>query len=244
MFINNNTIISEAKDNPLGKETPWEDYDTIIFGDKIIDMKKIVHDQNIARAALIKNLPWFGPYIADLRVVYTFKIATQATDGAHYFINPYFTSKLDLKDKIWVMAHELMHCVLQHMSRGASHDPTLFNIAADYEVNSTLVELGLTKKEYIDALGGLYDIKYKEWGYEKIYKSIKSNPSNQSMDNSQSGRTQSGNSGKPNSGGASGSNSGGSGTSGSGQQPQTHSEDYKKGWSQAIEDWKAGKIKL
>ena len=119
----------------------WEDYDTIVCPDgQVIDMAKLLDDQQRAKAALTHILPWMGGLINKLRPIYTFRIETQATDGYNLLVNPQFTYNLDLTGKVFVMAHEIMHCLLNHIRRGKSHDHNRSNVAADYEVNATLID--------------------------------------------------------------------------------------------------------
>lgn len=207
----------------------WEDYETIVCPDgQVIDMVKLIDDQYRAMAALTHLAPMFGGFISKLRFIYTFQISTQATDGFNIFVNPQFTYNLDLTGKTFVMAHELMHCLLNHMRRGKGLDHQRSNIAADYEVNITLVDIKLFKEETINKIGGLIDKKYKNLGFEKIYDMISSS-GNSSMSNSkqsQQAQKQSGN------------------RSGGQSSQQQFSDDYKAGWEQAIKDYEAGKIKI
>lgn len=210
----------------------WEDYDTIVCPDgQIIDMAKLLDEQSRAKAALVHIIPYFGAFINKLQPIYTFMVQTQAVDGKHLFINPQFTYNLDLTGKVFVMAHEIMHCVLNHLRRGKGHDHTKSNIAADYEVNITLEEMGLVKSSVMTKLGALYDKKYAGMGYEKIYAMSPPSPNNQSMDNSNQSNQAQNNQNQNGQGGGQGGN-------------QQYSEDYKKGWAQAIEDYKNGKLKL
>ena len=212
----------------------WEDYDTIVCPDgQIIDMAKLLDEQQRAKAALLHIMPHFGGFINKLKPVYTFRVKTQAVDGFHIFINPQFTANLDLSGKVFLLAHEIMHCVLNHLRRGRSHDRKRSNIAADYEVNTSLVDLGLFKKEMIDKLGGYIDMNYASWGYEKIYADAKLNQkSNDNMNNEDEQKKAQQNNSQRQSGGS----------SGSGQ--QSYSDDFKKGWAQAMEDYKNGKLKI
>lgn len=236
------THIKEAGPNKdiswMGKDgngKRWEDYDTIVCPDgQIIDMAKLIDEQQRAKAALVHIIPFFGGFINKLRPIYTFQVQTQATDGYNLFINPQFTANLDLTGKVFVMAHEIMHCVLNHMRRGEKHDHKRSNIAADYEVNCWIADIGLLKPEHIKKLGALYDKKYSGWGYEKIYDD---NPpgANDSMspDKKQQQQAQQQQNQQQSGGGGQG-----------GQNGQEFSEDYKAGWKQAIEDYKAGKLKI
>lgn len=210
----------------------WEDYDTIVCPDgQVIDMAKLLDEQQRAKAALVHIIPFFSAFINKLKPIYTFMISTQAVDGKHLFINPQFTYNLDLTGKVFVMAHEIMHCVLNHLRRGKAHDPEKSNVAADYEVNITLENMKLVKANVMQKLGALYDKKYDGWGYEKIYADSPSNSNSQSMDNSnQSNQAQK--------------NSDQNSNGGNGNSNQQYSADYKAGWNKAMEDYKAGKLKL
>lgn len=220
-----------------GNGKRWEDYDTIVCPNgQVIDMNKLLDDQQRAEAGLVHIMSFFGGFIGKLRKIYTFRVETQATDGYNLFINPQFTYNLDMTEKVFVLAHEVMHCVLNHMRRGKNHDHKKSNIAADYEVNAWIDDIGLIRAETIKKLGALYDKKYVGWGYEKIYDDNPSGPTN-SMDNSSQSKDAQNQQNKNQQGGS------GSGSGGQGQNQQ-YSADYKAGWNQAMEDYKNGKIKL
>ena len=203
----------------------WEDYDTIICPDgQEIDMQALLDDQERAKAALVHLCPFFGEFIGKLRPVYTFRIETQATDGKDLLINPQFTYNLDFSQKVFVMAHEIMHCVLNHMRRAKNLGitPQQANIAADYECNISLAKdagtdgLGIISIATMQKTKVYVDKKYAGWGFERIYDDCKSQYSD-NQDNSMQG----------------GDNI-----------QQVADADYIKGWNQAIADWKAGKLKL
>lgn len=221
-----------------GKGKRWEDYDTIVCPNgQVIDMVKLLDEQQRAKAALLHLFPFFSAFVSKLRVIYTFRVKTQATDGYNLFINPQFTAGLDLTGKVFVMAHEIMHCVLNHMRRGKAHDPEKSNIAADYEVNCWINDIGLIQASTIQKLGALYDKKYSGLGYETIYDMNPSGPKD-SMDNSGEAKDAQKQQDKNNQ--QSGNGSG----KGKGSGDQNYSAEYKAGWNKAMEDYKAGKLKL
>lgn len=204
----------------------WEDYDKIICPNgQEIDMNVLLDDQERAKAALVHLCPFFGEFISKLRPVYTFRIETQATDGKNLLINPQFTYNLNFSEKVFVLAHELMHCVLNHMRRiqkqGWPMDRA--NVAADYECNITISKesggMGIISLDTMKKLGAYVDKKYMSWGLEAIYadcnKSYNDNQENKKGQNDASDPAQ-----------------------------QKADKDYIKGWNQAIADWKSGKLKL
>ena len=220
-----------------GSGKRWEDYEKIKCPDgQIIDMIKLLDEQQRAKAALVHIMPFFGGFINKLRTIYTFHVETQATDGYNLFINPQFTYNLDLTGKVFVMAHEIMHCVLNHMRRGAKHDPKKSNIAADYEVNCWINDIGLIKSSIMEKIGALYDKKYSGWGYEKIYDDNPKGPTDSMENKDGEKQAQKNQQGQQNQQGGQ--------SSGGGNQKQEYSEEYKKGWNKAMEDYKNGKLKL
>lgn len=222
-----------------GNGKRWEDYDTIVCPNgQVIDMNKLLDDQQRAVAGLVHIMPFFSTFVGKLRTIYTFRVKTQATDGYNLFVNPQFTYNLDMTGKVFVLAHEIMHCVLNHMRRGKNHNSEKSNIAADYEVNAWIADVGLIQPATITKLGALYDKKYSGWGYEKIYDSNPSGPKD-TMDNSKQQKD------AQNQQNQQGQQSGGSGGSSSGnKQKQQYSDEYKAGWNKAMEDYKKGKLKL
>jgi len=229
--------VKEAQAFDSGRDSKgkkWEDYDTIKCPNgEVIDMQKLLEEQQRACAALGHLLPALGGFVSKLRFVYTFRVDTQATDGYNVFVNPQFTSHLDLTGKTFVLAHEIMHCLLNHLRRGneLGHNPEKSNIAADYEVNITLAEdLKLIKASSIKSMGALIDSKYHTWGYEKIYADNPSRNSNNSMNNKKQSTQAQQNQGQGGSGGDSGN--------------QQLDPDYIKGWNDAVKDYMDGKLSI
>ena len=236
--VNDYNMISEASSSLTQGEPKWEDYDVIVCldGEKI-DMAKVIQDQVRAQAVVVGQVPFFGAYVSVLKIVYTFRVATQATDGVHLFINPQFTSHLDFQQKCFVLCHELMHCLLLHIERfeeGQDHD--LCNIAADYECNITLAQLSDIERGHAPNIGlfpisvmqktkALVDKKYIGWSYEKIYDDIVKTGIGKALKNMVNNAQSQGQ---------------GQGQ-GQGSSP-SYSKDYQEGWEQAVADWKAGKL--
>lgn len=229
-------IVKEAFDTGRdSKGKRWEDYDTILCPDgEVIDMQKLLEEQQRACAALGHLLPALGGFVSKLRFVYTFRVDTQATDGYNIFINPQFTSHLDLTGKTFVLAHEIMHNLLNHLRRARElgHPIDKSNIAADYECNITLAtDLGLVKIDTVKKLGALIDTKYQGWGYEKIYADNPPSGGNSNMNNKDEGSKAKQNQEQ-------------GGGNGSGNENQKLDSDYIKGWNDAIKDYMDGKLSI
>jgi predicted metal-dependent peptidase len=102
--------------------------------DPIID--KII----VARVALLLRHPFFGNMATRLKIEEGGEwLPTAATDGRHIYFNRKFFEKLSTKQVEFVIAHEILHNVFDHMLRVEGRDKNIWNIAADYCVNGQLV---------------------------------------------------------------------------------------------------------
>lgn len=211
-----------------------------------------------------KDLKVFKKYF-DKPIIWTFEISTAATDGVRLFFNPAFADKLFSLDAEYmkkkkelghstngilgkaiqyVLIHEAYHQIYQHMIRTqmkaetANHPElhNLANIAQDVEINRDIenqlpVFQGMTK-----TINGCFDSRFPSETWEVIFDAYYSGqaepPQGESGDQGDYDPNQ-----QPND------SSGNGDGSGNGQsQPQEYSDDYKRGWAQAIQDIKDGKI--
>jgi len=179
-----------------------------------IDMKHLKREMESAKTAIVSQSPLFAPYVHNFTPIYTWYVPTMATDGIRLFVNPKFANDLTWEQKIFVIIHEIMHCVLLHMERIKGRDPELYNMAADLEINPIIIDtLNDFDEAFIRDLNGLYDKKYLNQPVEAIYEDLKKNPpmaGNSFQDNKggkegESGKSgESGDSGQPGKGGKKG----------------------------------------
>lgn len=132
--------------------------------DPIID--KIV----VARVGLLLRHPFFGNMATRMKLVDASDwLPTAATDFRNFYFNREFFEKMTPRQVEFVVAHEIMHCVYDHMMRIETRDRQVWNIAADYCVN------GLLKRERIGddpPVKFFYDRKYDGWSAEQVYDEI------------------------------------------------------------------------
>ena len=94
----------------------------------------------VARVGLLLRHPFFGNMATRLKVENCDDwCPTAATDGKHLFYTTQFFNALSNKEIEFVIAHEILHCVFDHIIRREDRNPMLYNIACDYIVNNTLV---------------------------------------------------------------------------------------------------------
>ena len=97
------------------------------------------------RQKLLVRFPFTGGFLIRLEFipVRDRRLRTAATDGERVFMDVAFCSKLNADERLFVLAHETWHCVLMHMLRCRTRNPSTFNIATDMEVNRMLANEGL-----------------------------------------------------------------------------------------------------
>ena len=123
----------------------------------------------IARIALLLKQPFFGMLAMNLEIIEVTEeqaklMKTAAVDGRHLWYNPDFINSLDKEEVMFLVGHEVMHCVFNHLKRRFDRDPKIYNMAADYVINGILVEAGMKMPKI-----GLLDENYHNWTSEDVY---------------------------------------------------------------------------
>jgi len=166
------TTAPSTKDKPLcevGFET-----------DFALDLK--VREQLIqARIGLLILHPFYGNLALRLKLVNADAwCPTAATDGRNFFYNTKFIEKLADSEILFLMGHEILHVVYDHMARNDGRNPQLSNIAADYCVNGDLVQNKVGSP--IKVVPILHETKYYGWSFEKVYDDLYENADKVDMD--------------------------------------------------------------
>lgn len=112
-----------------------------------------MHNNWTAREKLVKaridfihqDCVFLGNLSLRLKLIEATWLPTAAVDGYHMYYNPHFIDRLDLDECKFVVAHEVMHCVYEHIIRRGGRDARLYNIAGDYVINYELKEMGVGK---------------------------------------------------------------------------------------------------
>lgn len=143
--------------------------------DPIID--KII----VARVGLLLRHPFFGNMATRLKIQEGGEwCKTAATDGRSIFFCRSFFETLTVKNIEFVIAHEILHNVFDHMGRREGRDPKIFNAAADYCVNGQLVRDRIG--EQITGFQMYHDQKYYGWSAEQVYDDIYNKMDNDALD--------------------------------------------------------------
>jgi predicted metal-dependent peptidase len=134
--------------------------------DPIID--KII----VARVGLLLRHPFFGNLATRMGIKEADDwLPTAATDGRNIYFNREFFTPLTVKQVEFVIAHEILHAVFDHMGRREGRDPKIFNIACDFAVNGQIVRDRIGDHNLPD-IKIFHDSKYYGWSAEQVYDEI------------------------------------------------------------------------
>ena len=126
--------------------------------------QEIATKLSIARSRLLLDHPFFGVLALRLQLIEDESIPTLATDGNRIIYNPQFVDQLTVELCSSAIAHEVMHCVLEHISRRIAREPRRWNQACDFAANPILKDAGLPL-----GAGWLYNPGYVGKSAEEIY---------------------------------------------------------------------------
>lgn len=139
----------------------------------MVDMKDELRT-NIMK--LLLDHPFFGYIVSKMNLIEAKQfpyggLPTAATDGKNIYYNTEFFQGLELKERTFVLAHEIMHCVLDSLGRRYDRDPQYWNMATDYVINDVLIleKIGQMPKV------GLHDQKYRGMIAEEVYDDLVKN---------------------------------------------------------------------
>ncbi len=134
-----------------------------------------------ARVGLLLRHSFFGNLATRLQLINADEwCSTAATDGKRFYYNSRFITKLKTKEVEFLVGHEVLHVVYDHMGRRGNRDPQIWNIADDYAVNADLKRHKVG--EFITSVPCLYESKYDGMAAEAIYDDLMKNIQKISID--------------------------------------------------------------
>lgn len=145
---------------------------------------------------MIAKYPRFAQQIANANLLFKDDLPyhTAATDGKNIYFDPNYLESLNDDEKLFIIAHELMHIKFEHMYRmtnknGQMRDAETWNIATDAIINANLERDGFKIKQgYVNKPEAL---KYTA---EEFYEKLLTEKNQQNKEN----QSQGGNSGNNN----------------------------------------------
>lgn len=117
-----------------------------------------------ARIALVLDHPFFGSLALKLKIKEDTECQTAWVDGTYLGYNPDFIEELPIDQCKGLIAHEVMHCALNHIARKGNRDGHRWNLACDYAINPILDDYGFALPD-----GALNDPQYHNMDADTIY---------------------------------------------------------------------------
>lgn len=134
-----------------------------------MDLTKLKQELDRAKIALFNNdkAVFFSSLLMSLPIVWDENQPTAYTNGKKIGFNPDFFMKLKDKDsRVFVLLHEALHVIYDHIGRQPGKDVKVWQAATDYSINWTLVDAGFIFPKHV---GGLYDDRFANMGAYDIY---------------------------------------------------------------------------
>ena len=123
-----------------------------------------------------KQFCMFAGVLSVGKVSFTEDIPTACTNGRDVIYNPEFIKTLDDKELNFVVLHEALHKVYQHMhlwKKLWKDTPMLANMAADYVVNYAIYEADERQQIAVRPQSALFDLAYKGMTTKQIFEMLK-----------------------------------------------------------------------
>lgn len=118
------------------------------------------------------NKGFYGELLSHLNVYGSSEInpPTMCTNGRDIIFHPDFVSSQSDEAIRFVLIHEILHCIGNHMERIGSRNPKGWNIACDYAINPLIKdESGVAWPEVNGKRQGLYEARFEGMRAEDIY---------------------------------------------------------------------------
>lgn len=141
-------------------------------------LKEAKHALSIAKIHLISmpDTVFFSTVCLSLKFVWDETIDTAEVNATTMYINPAFFVGLSPQERVFVLAHEVLHVALMHMLRGQGKCPDKYNQAADHCINLLLLARHFKMPDWV-----LKDPKYTGMSTDEIYALLpEPNPDNKS----------------------------------------------------------------
>jgi predicted metal-dependent peptidase len=119
--------------------------------EKIVEARKREEDTEYIREKVLRKFPLLGVIMSHLKIVARGNLRdidgkpldTATTDGETIYYHPEFFSSLSDSEKIFILAHEILHIAFNHILRSKDRDQNLWGMATDAVINQILKSEGL-----------------------------------------------------------------------------------------------------
>jgi len=137
------------------------------------------HKLSAARARLILDHPFLGALALRLPIEKGNPdwCRTTATNAKTIYVNEEYLADLSVAEAEFMLAHEAMHCALEHFHRRQHRDRKRWDLACDFAINPLLLEEGLKAPP-----GALSLDEFKGMAAEEIYPCLEESDDKETLD--------------------------------------------------------------
>jgi predicted metal-dependent peptidase len=155
-----------------------------LFKPQIDHRRKLKYANSViarAHSWMQQRFPLLSAAAAQFEIDYTsaerYNIALGAVSVRDQviYVNP--EAELTEMEWRWVIAHEILHVVLEHMQRRGEREPFIWNVACDYVINNWLDHMGVGVRPE----GTLFKEDYRGVDAETIYEELMRNGGNDQL---------------------------------------------------------------
>ncbi len=131
-----------------------------------------------ARTRLILEMPFLGALVLRLPLQEAQGwCKTTATDMRSLYYNPAYIERLSLAQTAFVLAHEALHCALNHFVRRGHRVQGKWDLACDFAINPLLLQEGLVPPHEVVILS-----EFNQMTAEEIYPCITDDQDHETLD--------------------------------------------------------------
>ena len=113
------------------------------------------------------KVSFFMSVLFSLPIEWSQDIKTAGVTTKKLLINPDFFLSLSHPQRVFLLLHETYHVAFKHILRKENRIHSYWNMATDFWINMTLVDMG-----YELPPGGLHDTQYQDMSSEEIYNQL------------------------------------------------------------------------
>lgn len=139
----------------------------------IEDYEKYAQEKELSNIinSVVSRFPHLGSVVNSARYIADPKAKTAYTDGDDVYYSPNFMKNLTYNQKVFLIAHEIMHIAFEHIFRRTKDmHKKRWNIATDAVINARLMDAGLEKIE-----GCVDRPEALDMSAEEVYKMLEDN---------------------------------------------------------------------
>lgn len=126
-------------------------------------LKNIKNEYDKLKSALLSTSPFIASILRRVKIVLTTEVPTAGVDERDIMvINPDWWEEISMKDRAWVLAHEVMHLAFRDLERRKYRDPKGWNIIAD-GINNEIQKEMFQMPDYMEEHGVTLDKIYREF---------------------------------------------------------------------------------